>query len=177
MVGQRVFVRDIGFKNGFELGFHRRECRKFKRAPFLETDEKDAFTVLRHNAFRVNDRRMEVITERIGERVVDDLKRPPLVVALEVLHVLQHEGGGLVKLDDFRERKEQVALFLVVKAGRPAETLFFGNTRDAERLAGKSPAKNVVGRNIRDGNGVNVALRFLAKVGGVGLAGIFVPIR
>jgi len=103
MVVQRVFVRDIGFKNGFELGFHRRECRKFKRAPFLETDEKDAFTVLRHNAFRVNDRRMEVITERIGERVLDDLKRAALVMALEILHVFQHKRGGLVELDYFRQ--------------------------------------------------------------------------
>jgi hypothetical protein len=36
MVGQRVFVRDIGFKDGFELRPGRREFREFKRAPFLE---------------------------------------------------------------------------------------------------------------------------------------------
>lgn len=64
MVGQRVFVRDIGFKDGFELRPLRRKLREFKRAPFLEADEKDAFAVLGHHALRVNDRRVEVITAR-----------------------------------------------------------------------------------------------------------------
>src|ERR1019366_6671584 len=96
MVGQRVFVRHIGFKDGFELRPLRREFREFKRAPFLEADEKDAFAVLRQHALRVNDGRVQMVAERVGERVVDDLKRPALVVAPEVLNVLQHKRGGLV---------------------------------------------------------------------------------
>lgn len=37
---------------------------------------------------RVNDSRAQMVAERVGERVVDDLKRPALIVALEVFHVL-----------------------------------------------------------------------------------------
>ena len=117
-----------------------------------------------------------MVAERVGERVVNDLKRPALVVAPEVLHVLQHKRGGLVALDDFRQREEQVALLLVVKAVRFAEAQFFGDTRDAERLAGKASAKNVVRRNVRHGHGMDVAVRRLAKIGGVGLLRVFVPV-
>ena len=52
MIGQRVFVRNIGFNDGFEHRPLRREWREFKRAPLLEADEKDAFAVLRHHALR-----------------------------------------------------------------------------------------------------------------------------
>ena len=132
--------------------------------------------MLRHHALRVNDRRVEVVAERIGERIGNDLKRPALVVALEVLHVLQHKRGGLVELDDFRQREEQIALFLVVKAGRLAEAQFFGDARDAERLAGKPTAKDVVRRNVRHRHGMNVTMRRFAEIGGVGLLGVFVPV-
>src|ERR1039458_4127593 len=176
MVGQRVFVRDIGFKDGFELRPLRREFREFKRAPFLEADEKDAFAVLRQHALRVNDGRVQMVAERVGERVVDDLKRPALVVAPEVLNVLQHKRGGLVALDDFRQREEQVALLLVVKSVRLAEAQFFGDARDAERLAGKAGAKDVVGGNVRHRHGMDVAMRRVAEIGGVGLLRVFVPV-
>ena len=50
MIGERVFLRHIIFRDGFELWPFRREFRKIKPAPFLEADEKDAFAVLRHDA-------------------------------------------------------------------------------------------------------------------------------
>lgn len=132
--------------------------------------------MLRHHALRVNNRRVEVISEGVGERVLDDLKRPALIVVFEVLHVLQHKRGGLVALDDFRQRKEQVALLLVVKAMRLAEAQFFGDARDAERLAGKAGAKNVVRRNVRHRHGMNVAVRRFIEIGGIGLLRVFVPV-
>ena len=58
----------------------------------------------------------------------------------------------------------------------PAEAQFFGDARDAERLAGKSGAKNVVRRNVRHCHGMNVAMRRLAEIGGVGLLRVFVPV-
>ena len=135
MVGQRVFVRNIGFKDGFELRFLRREFREFKRAPFLEAKtqfdtssglrppspveaQKESFAVLRHRALRGNDGGVQMVAERVGERVVNDLKRPALLVAPEVLHVLQHKRGGLVALDDCRQREEQVALLLGIRLNR-----------------------------------------------------------
>lgn len=133
--------------------------------------------MLRHDALRVNDLSLDVIAERIGERIVDDLKRPALVVALEVLYVLQHKRGGPVDIYDFRERKKEVALFLVLKTMRPSQAQFFGDARDAERLAWKPGAKNVVGRNVRHRHGMNVAMRRLAKIRRVGLLRVFVPVR
>jgi len=81
-----------------------------------------------------------------------------------------------VELDDFRQREEQVALLLVVKAVRLAEAQFFGHARDAERLAGKAGAKNVVRGNVRHRHGMDVAVRRLAEIGGVGLLRVFVPV-
>jgi len=94
MVGQRVFVRDIGFKDGFELRPLRRVGWEFKRAPFLKADEKDAFAVLRHHALRVNDGRVQMVAERVGERVVNDLKRPALVVALRFFTFSSTNAAG-----------------------------------------------------------------------------------
>jgi len=153
-----------------------RELREFKRAPLLEADEKDAFAVLRHHALRVNDGRVQMVAQRVGERVINDLKCPALVVTFEILHVLQHKRGGLVVFDDFRQREEQVALLLVVKAVRLAEAQFFGDARDAERLAGKTGAQDVVRRNVRHHHGMDVAVGRLAEIGGVGLLRVFVPV-
>ena len=58
------------------------------------------------------------------QRLHDDLKRAALVVAAEVFDVFQDKRGGLVEFDDFRQREEQVALLLVVKAVRLAEAQF-----------------------------------------------------
>lgn len=75
-----------------------------------------------------------------------------------------------MEFDDFRQREEQVALLLVVKAGRAAEAQFLGDARDAKRLAGETGAKDVVCRNVGNRDGMDVAMRLLAKIGGVGLA-------
>jgi len=55
------------------------------------------------------------------------------VVPLEVLHVLQHEGGRLVEADDGGEVEEQVALLLVLEPVLAAEAEFLG---DAPMLKG-----------------------------------------
>lgn len=116
------------------------------------------------------------VTERLGQRVVDDLKRAALIVAAEVLHVLQHERRGPVVINDVGQREEDVALFLVLEAVLFAEAEFLGNARDAERLTGKAGAQDVVRGNIRHRHGMNIAVRRLAEVGGIGLLRVFVPI-
>ena len=45
MIGERVFLRHIVFKDGFELRPFRREFREFKPASFLEADKEDTFAV------------------------------------------------------------------------------------------------------------------------------------
>ena len=97
-------------------------------------------------------------------------------MAAEVLHVFQHERGGLVDIDDVRQREEKIALFLVLKAVLFAEAQFLGHARDAERLAGKTGAQNVVLRDLVNGHGMNVAVGLLAKIGRVGFPRLFIPV-
>jgi hypothetical protein len=122
----------MAFENGFKLRPFRREFREFKPASFLEADEEDAFAVLRHDAPRIYDLIINGVAERLGQCVVNDLKRAALVVAAEVLHVLQHERRGPVVINDVGQREEEVALFLVLEAVLFAEAQFLGDTRDAE---------------------------------------------
>lgn len=57
-----------------------------------------------------------------------------------------------------------------------AEAEFLGDARDAERLAGKAGAKDVVRRDGVVGNGVNVAVRLFPKIRLVGDLRLFVPV-
>ena len=94
----------------------------------------------------------------------------------EVLHVLQHEGRRAVVVDDFRQPEEAVSLFLILEAVLAPEAEFLGDARDAEGLAGKAGAEDVVGGNVGVGHRVDVAVRRLAEVGGVGLLAEPVPV-
>jgi len=81
-----------------------------------------------------------------------------------------------VVINDVREGEEEVALFLVLEAVLFAEAQFLGDARDAEGLAGKSGAQNVVRGNVRHGHGMNVAVRTLAVIGGVGDLRLLIPV-
>jgi hypothetical protein len=52
-----------------------------------------------------------------------------------------------VEVEDVRNGEEQVALFLVLETVLPTEALLLGNACDAERLAGKTGAKDFVWRD------------------------------
>jgi len=55
MIGERVFVRDFGVEDGFELWPFRRKFRELERAPFAKADEENALAMLRHDAPRIYD--------------------------------------------------------------------------------------------------------------------------
>jgi len=69
-----------------------------------------------------------------------------------------------------------IALLLVLKAVFPAEAQFFGDARDAEWLAGKSGAEDVMFGNVGNRDGMDVAVRFFSEIGLVSLARLFVPV-
>jgi len=98
------------------------------------------------------------------------------VVPREVLDVLQHKGVGPVVVNQFGQLEEEVDLFLVFEAVFLAKTEFLGDARDAERLAGKAGAKNVVRRDGIVRNGIDVAVRALVEVGFIGDLRHFVPV-
>ena len=59
----------------------------------------------------------------------------------EVLHVLQHERGGLVVFEDVLNLEEEVARFLVREAVLAAQTQLLRHAGNAEGLAGKPPQR------------------------------------
>lgn len=98
------------------------------------------------------------MTERVGECVVYDFEDAALVVPDEMLHILQHEGGRFVVLENVGDGEEEVALLFVLEAVLAAEAVFLGNAREAEGLAGKAPTENVELGNVGDGHRVDVAV-------------------
>ena len=141
VIGERVFVRHFGFEDAFELRPFRRKFRELKCAAFLEADEENAFAVLRHDALRIDDLRINLVAQR-SSACHDDLKRAALVVAEEVFDVFQHEGGGPVVVDDFGEREKEVALFLVLEAVLAAEADFLETPARLKGWQGK-PAQRM----------------------------------
>jgi hypothetical protein len=175
-IGERVFLRDFGVEDGFELRPFAREFRELEMAAFAEADEKDAFAVLRHDALRVYHAVVNVVFQVVGERFPDDAEGAALVVALKVFDVFQHEGLGPVVVNEFGELEEEVALFLVLEAVFLAEAEFLGDARDAERLAGKAGAQDVVRRDGVVRHGIDVAVGTLAEVGFVSDLRLPVPV-
>ena len=107
---------------------------------------------------------------------MDDLESAPLVVPNKVLHIFQHKGRWLVVIENLRNREEEVALFLVLKAVFAPQAVLLRDAREAEWLAGETATENVELRNVGNGHRVNVAVRFFTKVGGIGLLAEFVPV-
>jgi len=66
----------------------------------------------------------------------------PLIVPGEVLHILQHEGGRLVVLENVPDGEEEVALLHVLEPVLAAEAVLLGDAREAEGLAGKGVASS-----------------------------------
>ena len=94
----------------------------------------------------------------------------------EVLLAFQHEGGRLVVVENVGDGEEEVALFHVLEAVLAAEAVLLGDAREAEGLAGEAAAEDVELGDVGHGHGMNVAVRRLAEVGGVGLPAELVPV-
>ena len=132
--------------------------------------------MLWHHALRVNDLPVNLITERVGERVVNDFEGPALVVPDEMLHVLQHERGRFVIVENLGDGEKEIALFYVLETVLASETVLLGDAREAERLAGKATAQDVEPGDVGHSDGMDVAMRFLPEIRLVGLLTEFVPV-
>lgn len=107
---------------------------------------------------------------------MDDLEGAPLVMPNKVLHIFQHEGGRLVVIENFGDGEEEVSLLFVLKAVLAAQTIFLGDAREAERLAGKAAAEDVELRDVCHGNRVNVAMWRFTEICSVGLLAKLIPV-
>lgn len=81
-----------------------------------------------------------------------------------------------MKVEDVGYREEKVALLQIIKPVFATEAKFLRDASDAERLAWKTGAKDIVRRDVGDGNGMDVAVGSLAKICGVSLLAEFVVV-
>jgi hypothetical protein len=72
--------------------------------------------VLRDYALRVDDLVVDVIAKVLCEDLMDRLERAPLVVALQILYVLQHERCRAMVVEDRGDVEEEVALPFILEA-------------------------------------------------------------
>jgi hypothetical protein len=176
MVGQCVLFWDFLVQDGCEFWAFTWKSRDLKGARRLETNKKNALAMLGHNTFCVNNGTDHDVTEVFSQCVVNDFEGAPPIVPSKVLYIFQHEGNRLVVFNNIGNGEEKIALLNIIEAMFAAETVLLGNTGEAERLAGKSSAKNVEFRNVGHGHGMNVTVRFLTEIGFVSYLGVLVPI-
>lgn len=176
VVSKRIFIRYVKIEDAGKLRTFGGKFGKFKCTSRLEPDEENALPVLRYHAPCIDYFPIDLIAEGVRQRVMDDLKRAPLVVPDEVLDILQNKRRRLVVIEDVRDGEEKVSLLLVLKTVLAAEAILFGYACEAERLARKTAAKDVELGYFGDSHGMNVTVRRLAKVGGIGLLAEFVPV-
>lgn len=99
-----------------------------------------------------------------------------LIMAFEVLDVLQHECGGLMVVEYLCDGEKEIALLLIIEPMFPAETVFLGYPSETEWLTWKTTAQNIVGRHVSDGNSVNITMGFFAEIRRVRYLRMFIPI-
>lgn len=175
-VAQGVFRGWVGFEDGAEPWGIRGWGWEREGGRLAEADEEDAFAVLGEPVAGIDDAVVEVVAEVGGERFVDDGEGASFVVAGEVLDVFEDESGGLVVPEDAGDFEEEIALALVIESVASAQGEFFADAGEAEGLAGKAAAEDVVGGDIAGADRADITGWFLSEIGLVGPAGPAVPV-
>ena len=109
---------------------------------------------------------------------MDDGERSALVVADEVLNVLEEESARLVLLDDPCDVEEERALGIAPKPVLPTEGVFLRYAGDGKRLARKSRQQDVMLRDVGGGDCCDVArdVVFAVEIGAIGLLAEAIPL-
>ena len=139
-------------------------------------DYEDSLPVLWDPSLRINYPMRDYIAQFILESVPDHAEGTPAIMPLKILYVLEQKGARPLLLEDANDIEEERSLCLIEKAVGAAEAVLLGDAREAEGLAGKAAAEDVELGDVGHGHGMDVAVRGLAEVGGVGLAAELVPV-
>ncbi len=99
-----------------------------------------------------------------------------MIVAPEVLDVLEEHDRRLTGLQDPNDLEEQVAALDVVEAVLSTEAQLLRDSGDAERLTRESSGQNVKGRDVRRVDGPDVAAFADTEIRLVGLPGELVDL-
>lgn len=97
-------------------------------------------------------------------------------MAAKILYIFQHECLGAFFFQNPTHIKKKRTLCFIFKSCCSSQTLFFRNTGNRERLAGKACYQNVVIGNICGIYFRNIAIRIFAKIGKIGFLTIPVPL-
>lgn len=135
--------------------------------------------MLRNEVCSVDDLRVQRIPQLFGQGAPDHLKRPALVMAFQVLDVLQHEGCRTVVHQDAQHVEKQCALGFIEEAMRASERILLGNASDRERLARETGHKNIVIGDIFWSYLADISRdrAIVREVGVIGLLGETIPFR
>lgn len=179
VIGQSVLLWHLVVQYLTQLGSFFRKYRPLEGTFLPEANNEDPFPVLWYQTLRINDPIVNVITKLFGQDLMDHFECVALIVALQVLHILQNEGLRSVMFEDISNVEEEVALPLIFKTMFPAKAVLLRNSGKAEWLAGKTGAQHIVRRNplYQTRLGDVAVQRRVREIRGIGLLGIFVPIR
>src|SRR5688572_26414109 len=104
--------------------------------------------MLRHEVSPVYDLDVDVIAQLLREGAMYDLEGSPLVVRLEVLHILQQESAGSFLRNNPNDIEEQGTLSLVIESMLVPEGVLLGHASNREWLTRKPGEKDIVIRNL-----------------------------
>lgn len=149
-----------------------------KEIRFAESDDEDAFPVLRHPVAGVEDTSVDLVSE-LAKRTFNHLEGPAFVVTTKVFDIFEEEHWRFFYGEDLENIEEKRSLSLVLKAVCPSEAVFLGNTRQGEGLTGKPGEQNIVPGNSVLVDFGDVAFDWVAvgMVGGIGFDRVRVPLR
>src|SRR5690606_13075545 len=99
------------------------ESVEAETAILAEPDNENALALLRHPGMRTDHAPFDPVAQLSRQRIANDLKRAALVVALQVLDVLQEERRWSMVGDYARNLKEQGSLRFAEKAMRTTERI------------------------------------------------------
>lgn len=112
LVAERVFGVDLLFENVGKNAFRaspRHALRgrgwEFEGEGVLESDDENAFAMLGDKTLSIDNLCVNIVTKP-SKRIHDHEECPPLVMAPQVLHVLEDKSFRLVVLDDVAKIEE-----------------------------------------------------------------------
>ena len=150
-----------------------------KPGVLTEANHHDPFAVLGHEIGGINDPGVQRIAQLFGQLAPDHVKRAALVMAFEVLDVLQQERRRAVVHQNTQHVEEQRALGFILKSVQPPEGILLGHARDGKRLTGEACDQYIMLRNLSSFDFADIARDrpIVREVGVISLLGKSVPFR
>src|SRR5215210_6401681 len=123
----------------------------------MKADDECPLAVLRYERKSVDDLDTQVVLT-VLQSVADHPECLAAIVPGQVLDVFEEQHGrrGRGLVNDPSDLEEQVPALLILEAVLTAQAQLLADARDAEWLAREPGSENVVRRELRDGNTVDV---------------------